>query len=83
MSFKYTLSLEPLISNKDNITAFTNPLYKNGITDTDDCVTNIDDCITTIDNSKQLGSTSKCEESTSDTWQVIVVEEVSLLDLLW
>ena len=80
-------TLEPSFSNKDKlepihrprVTSVFNPLYKNGVTDKDDCVATIDNqCYT-----EQVGSNPKYEEEqrSCNTWQVIVVEEVSLLDL--
>ena len=52
----------------------------------DDVVTNVDDCVTIIDNQcyEPMGSyPQRKEQKSSDTWQIIVVEEVSLMNLLY
>ena len=52
----------------------------------DDIVTNIDDCVTIMDNQcyEPVGSYPQYkEQKSSDTWQIIVVEEVSLTNLLY
>ena len=52
----------------------------------DDVVTNVDDCVTIIDNQcyEPMGSyPQRKKQKSSDTWQIIVVEEVSLMNLLY
>ena len=50
----------------------------------DDIVTNVDDCVTIIDNQcyEPVDSYPQYKEESSDTWQIIVVEEVRLMKAL-